>query len=226
MKSILAILAFALSCSSLQAQDPDLFRTWYVNEVQVTDLDPVYIVSDISPEIFPTLTIESNLDFSGDAACNTYFGTWTYDGELFSATELQDSGLECEDEILNNFESAYFSLLDNFYVIDITQESDGLRLRVGTLLLGYAILRDYILPVDDFEKALFNVYPNPVSERLFISSEENVVDGITVYSLFGQQLIRRTGEITSFEVSSLSNGIYLLEIDSKGKRQVKKFIKR
>jgi hypothetical protein len=51
-------------------------------------------------------------------------------------------------------------------------------------------------------------YPNPVKHKLYLNQD---VDEIAVYSVIGQQVMR-AGNVQSLDVSSLPNGIYILNI--------------
>lgn len=54
------------------------------------------------------------------------------------------------------------------------------------------------------------LYPNPVQSELFIKSDENI-SSVEVFSLLGQSVIKTTGK-DSINVSSLSNGIYTVQV--------------
>jgi cyanophycinase-like exopeptidase len=68
------------------------------------------------------------------------------------------------------------------------------------------------------------LYPNPVKNTLYIDGLLN--GNYTIYDTQGR-LIKDSGEINSdgIEVSSLSNGLYLIKITAEGKTSTKKFIK-
>ncbi|MFD1605711.1 T9SS type A sorting domain-containing protein [Flavobacterium artemisiae] len=75
----------------------------------------------------------------------------------------------------------------------------------------------------------FKIYPNPVQNVLYIESPENKIDLIKIYSIDGKEVIRlkNTEHQSSLEIStsSLSHGMYLLEINSEEKKEIQKFIK-
>ncbi|MBR9919439.1 MAG: T9SS type A sorting domain-containing protein [Bacteroidetes bacterium] len=82
------------------------------------------------------------------------------------------------------------------------------------------------------EGASLELYPNPVTDRLFVSTDK--WEGITtcsVYSMRGE-LIRRESFTTPYnqiemDVSTLSSGMYVLEcMDSEGKRLTSTFVKQ
>jgi len=83
-----------------------------------------------------------------------------------------------------------------------------------------------VLNITDFSENSFNVYPNPVSETLFISSENNTVEKLNVYSINGQLILSVKSNTTQLNVSALSNGLYFVEGISENGVAIQKFIKR
>ncbi|HIB48388.1 MAG TPA: T9SS type A sorting domain-containing protein [Flavobacteriaceae bacterium] len=99
--------------------------------------------------------------------------------------------------------------------IDFSCISDPLEVTVN-LVLG----------VNEFDKNSVNLYPNPVTNTLNISSEVSI-DSIVLHSVLGQMLLEKEIGTTSatLDVSNLSNGIYLLTVRSGNQIQTLKFIK-
>ena len=69
------------------------------------------------------------------------------------------------------------------------------------------------------------IHPNPVSDYIYISSNNIVIDSITIYSLTGKEVLEDSKRVNSINVSSLSKGMYFMEIYTDAGRSVKKFIK-
>lgn len=68
------------------------------------------------------------------------------------------------------------------------------------------------------------LYPNPVSDKLFIKSTEQI-ESVTIYNINGQ-LIKRTNEIINgVDVSVLSSGLYMIEIKTNNNTINQKFLK-
>ncbi len=82
-----------------------------------------------------------------------------------------------------------------------------------------------ILAISDIElNEAIAVYPNPVSELLQVDVSEGIVlERIAVFSILGQQLINSTEGIVNF--SSLSQGVYFVEVRTDQGRVTKKVIK-
>lgn len=70
------------------------------------------------------------------------------------------------------------------------------------------------------------VYPNPTSDILFITSENMDIEILTVYSISGKKIIEQTNKTNLIDVSSLSKGMYFLEVVSEKEKGFQKFIKK
>jgi heat shock protein HslJ len=225
MKKLLLLITTIFVCAGAFGQDPDLFRTWYLYELQSSDLSQIHIVSEIDPSIQPFITIEPNLEFSGLGACNTFSGSYSYQlGELTSM-DLSSSIDDCIFPEHNIFEDDYFYFMTYFW-FTINLDGNGLELEIGNPIFGYAIFKDYELSVQDDSLNTLKLSPNPVSDVLSISSEGIVVESLSVYSITGQRIIHIIDPTNQIDVSSLSEGLYLLEITSENGRQIQKFIKK
>ncbi|HBY66315.1 MAG TPA: hypothetical protein DEG69_00210, partial [Flavobacteriaceae bacterium] len=69
-------------------------------------------------------------------------------------------------------------------------------------------------------------YPNPVSETLFISSENNNIEKLNVYSTNGKLILSEIENTKQLDVSTLSNGLYFVEVTSENGTTVQKFVKQ
>jgi len=69
-----------------------------------------------------------------------------------------------------------------------------------------------------------DIYPNPVKDMLYIKTDQQIVDKITieVVSLYGQTLYRTNlnAQGTAINMSGFSKGLYLIKIKSEGEREV------
>ncbi|MBR5147138.1 MAG: leucine-rich repeat domain-containing protein [Bacteroidales bacterium] len=78
------------------------------------------------------------------------------------------------------------------------------------------------------ETASFGIYPNPVSDRLFIETEMNVEE-VVVYDVYGRHQVTETpshqGNMT-VDVKNLSNGIYFVRVKTENGEMVKRFVKK
>ncbi|MCH7783967.1 MAG: T9SS type A sorting domain-containing protein [Bacteroidetes bacterium] len=228
-RPLLLFLAFLFSLQSV-AQNPELFKTWYLYEIEFDLGDPLSI-SNITPSISPILSINTSLDFTGFGACNDFSGNFTYEldsngYEFLTAGNYSNTTLKCINQEHINFEVNYFLYF-----------SSGLPLflQVGQTFLSLEVAPGFllkfqdtpILSISENTKQPVYFYPNPVSNTLFISSENTLIENITVYSVLGEKVMELTAkEINSIDVSSLSEGLYLLEINTPEGRNIQKFIKK
>ena len=101
----------------------------------------------------------------------------------------------------------------------------------GAILTG-SLKVDYItfivlLSHQDSEIADLIVYPNPVQDILRVTSEENL-ESYRIYSVAGGLISEEKIENTNqfIDVSSLTTGVYFIEITSNDQKVMKKIIKR
>ena len=75
--------------------------------------------------------------------------------------------------------------------------------------------------------ASFNVYPNPVNDRLYIETEAEVKE-VVVYDVYGrrQQTTDNGQQTLSIDVTNLSNGVYFVKVVTENGEVVKRFIKK
>ncbi len=65
----------------------------------------------------------------------------------------------------------------------------------------------------------FKIYPNPVSETLFIETNEPIIDYILIFDAYGR-LLKKSQITSSVSVSDFPKGIYWLEILDKYKNRL------
>jgi hypothetical protein len=63
-------------------------------------------------------------------------------------------------------------------------------------------------------KPVFTIYPNPATKNLFISSNNELVNAVTIYNQLGQKVIFKTKPTDKVDVSMLKQGIYVIELVS------------
>lgn len=74
---------------------------------------------------------------------------------------------------------------------------------------------------------LFSIFPNPAKNSLTIEAKKNSVGTVTIFNLTGQEVQseKMIGQRSTLDVSKLKAGIYLLQLVSGDKVEVKKIIK-
>lgn len=69
------------------------------------------------------------------------------------------------------------------------------------------------------------VYPNPVSENVFISVNSGYFFDYSIYNVTGEKLLEGTYQKEGIRIAQLANGLYFMEINHDGNKVTKKFIK-
>ncbi|WP_411895376.1 S8 family serine peptidase [Winogradskyella sp. A2] len=101
-------------------------------------------------------------------------------------------------------------------------------------LLGHGIpdldlAKTIALSIDEDLRTEFSFYPNPVGNELNIQfPEENVNAQLVIYNQLGQRILNTivTNAINTVDVSFMSPGIFILELNSEGNIKTYKFIKK
>lgn len=91
----------------------------------------------------------------------------------------------------------------------------------GNNALAYH-LNQSVLSLDKEELNNFIIFPNPTNGILNISVQ---VEKLTLYNLIGEKLLENNNS-NSINLSNLSDGIYILRIENKGKSSFKKISKK
>ena len=87
-------------------------------------------------------------------------------------------------------------------------------------------LDDLILGTPNVETTTVSYYPNPVEDVLYLNAKE-AIDSVAVYTITGQKVtsISLNANKTEINFSSLSSGVYLLEVTSNGSVENLKIVK-
>jgi len=161
-----------------------------------------------------SLGITTTISVTNNSFTNIYFADSDMDGfgdsnEMLFACTMPNgyvqNNLDCDDTN-NLINPDAEEILDN----GIDENCDGNDLSVST---------------SNLENSNISIYPNPVSHRVFIKS--NNTANLTFRIINDQGQILKTGSLgTSIDVTSLSEGLYLIEITSlkSRHRQFQKFL--
>ena len=228
-KLLLALsLVSTLHCFA-QDPDPNLFQTWYLQDIELEFGPPLHL---IDPPVYPFLVISENLEYSGQGSCNTFTGTYVYDpiNDTMESVEFTRTNIDCVFPNHNQFETQYFTTVRAWLLYEISDDGVGQQLHIYSPLPEIdATFTNYTLSNSDIEKIDITVYPNPVNDLLTISSPNNEILSISVFTINGK-------EIQSFEkmnqnrneisLINLDSGVYFLEIRTDVGRVTKKVVKK
>ena len=73
--------------------------------------------------------------------------------------------------------------------------------------------------------ASFNIYPNPVNDRLYIETESEIEE-VVVYDVYGRQQLAVSGQQSAVSVANLNSGVYFVKVVTSEGETVKRFIKK
>lgn len=228
MKNLYFIFCFSFLGFWMQAQNQEIFDTWYLYKIQPS-WQPDILIADYQPGISPTLTINEDFTYQGFMACNSFFGNFHFlDDDLFF-DEFNSTDNSCETEDLNDFEIYYAYLFLGeehfpmwFYQNNQTGELELIFGSNSTDQITYYFSKSPILGLDDIEINSFKVYPNPALDVIRI---ENAKPNSTyqIYSVNGEIVL--SGQLNLqgiIDLKMLPSGNYFLQMD----KQTTKFIKK
>ncbi|HBC03819.1 MAG: hypothetical protein CL528_03520 [Aequorivita sp.] len=235
MKHIILFLTISFFQSSF-AQDIKLFdNIWYLHNLSIggnnyipPSNDEVNFVSlnFFEPDQMETMVcdvLSADVNFTGLDQFNLFNAGSTFD--------------DCQIQANTDFEILY---LDNFFEAHLNDdfnyfiEIDGNDEKILTITNSsndQAIYGDHILSSQDFYSSQFAILPNPAKNELFLTSKyTSGTLTLKIFNIEGKLLSNQTLEVanqTSIDVSSLTSGIYFLNIeDENGNTTTKKFIKQ
>ncbi|PVW17418.1 T9SS type A sorting domain-containing protein [Marixanthomonas spongiae] len=242
MKKIFLLFAMALLgfASIGQQPNPDVIKQWYLHAITIDGID--YSPADYG--FYPDIVFEENggivnfvietpnsvgclfenIDFSENPAFFQLLENWN----CLTQLKCLDGPEGPCNQIYGMHADFYFNTLQTPLNYTLTYNEDETQTLVvvnndgDTSLYG----SEPLLSTPSFSETPFAVYPNPVSETLFISSENNIVQRISVFSINGKLILSEKGNTQQLDVSALSHGLYFLEIASENKTAIQKFIKR
>ena len=107
-----------------------------------------------------------------------------------------------------------------FYVVAFNDETESEPSEICTVIVkGDAI---------EETNASFNVYPNPVNDKLYIEAETEIEE-VVVYDVYGRHQVTETpshqGNL-SVDVTDLNSGVYFVKVVTENGEAVQRFVKK
>ena len=88
------------------------------------------------------------------------------------------------------------------------------------------IFVDKSLGINENNKQVVNIYPNPVKDNLTLGTNSNTEQRLEIINLFGQTVYSiYINKKATINTSALANGVYILKLSSDKETVVKKFVK-
>lgn len=130
-----------------------------------------------------------------------------------------------EDYIIDEWTWVDLSSLTNIYGLDFKLTSSDFNAG-GILTPSYFAMDNFdgtVAGIESYETE-FSVYPNPTNNELNISVENNST--IKLLDLTGKLINTSNSSMTTWDVSNLENGIYILSIENNGVITTQKIVKQ
>ena len=128
-----------------------------------------------------------------------YLGTATME-DLPISLELPEHGIYC------------------FYVVAVNLVGESEPSNVACVNYGNVGVEE--------NEASFNIYPNPVSDRLVIETEANI-EAVTIYTVTGVVVYSEVDyNNNTIDVSDFANGVYIMKVRTENGEAVQRFIKK
>ena len=100
---------------------------------------------------------------------------------------------------------------------------------------GYGEVEDYTIVIgngaaqgiaggNDFSNSEITLYPNPTNHKLNIALQDAIGKDYVIYNVMGQ-VVGKGAFTETLDVSSLQNGVYMLEVNTEETKMMKRFIK-
>ena len=234
MKHFLLILSMLCALESF-AQDPQLLEnTWYLEFIVISgeELPPpgeegeaTVIPMDISLVDFNTVVCDSHacseIDFIGG-------------NDSFTLNSCVTGILGCEFNENEAYQNLYFydffnaDFPPNTFDYSITTVGDKKTLTLTSSDGDQAIYSNQLLAVEDQQLVDINIFPNPVTDILKLSTPINELISIHIYNINGQNVANfenKTQGLNEINIAGLDSSIYFLIVRTDNGLLTKRIIK-
>jgi len=215
MKKLTIIISvlYSLNCFS-QEPNPLLFQTWYLSQ-HVGDFSPSFNVSEIDPPITPTLTISDDLNFTGEGACNGFFGSFSnMTSDYLDTSNLVSTLSICGSQTHELFELNYFDFLRYPVYYNIYPQGQDYTLILSSPLMAYEIFQNFPLNTTEFDSEKITIYPNPTDATIYLNLKQLLASKIEVVNSIGQIVKTIDSDFDALNIADLNSGVYILRIDT------------
>jgi 1,4-alpha-glucan branching enzyme len=107
---------------------------------------------------------------------------------------------------------------------EVTDTNMSITLEAGEFIVFANETTSETLSVEEVQKEVINVYPNPATTQFAINTGANSVE---VYSINGKQVAKFNGNFSAnhrFDVSTLTSGLYLLKVQNENSTSTTKLL--
>lgn len=190
-----------------------------------------YLLYDFSLELGDTVTIYTTLPGNGDLNFNPFQATVSlvdtfvdlnniHRKRLFLNTQMAPSNVLVGPWIEGIGGETGFVPISNNISIVLTPNllcawNDGVQIYTND---SYDSCYYRWISVETFEKASFDIFPNPVVDEVVIRSKTHPIQSVKLYDLRGNVLLHQQNndnvEEVTLNISGFASGVYVLRIES------------
>ncbi|MCH2196460.1 T9SS type A sorting domain-containing protein [Kordia sp.] len=217
----------------MTAQNPDVIGTWYIINV-INDFQPItYTQPPITTEVasikfLDTTDAVNAIGFSGcnnfqveaDVSADTMFGY----GDIFLSNFSSEMNY-CSDAY-DNWEGRFYWILDNYNQYYLSSSNGVDYLSIENPIFSGIYMQNQPLSVTQNSLTKIHMYPNPVTDVLFITNTALQIKSFVIYNTQGQKIKEINNHNNSLDVSTLSKGLYFLDILTSTGKFTEKFMKK
>jgi hypothetical protein len=186
----------------------------------------------------PPLSLTGGIEYNVTSIFNTFGGNGSLEAfivDAASSTATQIATLFSQTDIVPQGEFATLETLAYQEMNSFTPGTDGDYFiayhSFGPASSGFILLFDSnlesLLSVDEFQSNLFTHFYNKTTDILSLESSSSAFDNVYLYNILGQQVKTQRLNNTSetVDMSSLTDGVYLVQVTLQGKTKTIKIIK-
>lgn len=132
--------------------------------------------------------------------------------DIFSSGFVKESlenlaGQGSQVEAITSYKTGKYYISREFFSTTIS----GIPFTFPQKLYEFTDQRDFLLSTQKNDLENLKITPNPTSEKIFINSK-NTIQKVLIFNALGKQILDVKSDKKEIDISSFSNGIYLLKV--------------
>ncbi|HYD91018.1 MAG TPA: T9SS type A sorting domain-containing protein, partial [Flavobacterium sp.] len=199
--------------------------TTYSSEVElsVTEVTANTLLA-VNDDFSATTILEGTEGLAGDVTANDLFNGEPANDLLIAIALTEDGGIEGVAIDSDGNLSVPATALDGTYTVtySICEAADDTNCSTATAI----VVVTAVAGVADHDAINVTLYPNPATDMLYLHAGKDIlVQGIEIYNMQGRRMLSFTGGSETFNISSLSAGIYMVQVKTDKGLAINKLVK-
>lgn len=192
-------------------------------ELSVTEVTANTLLA-VNDDFSATTILEGTGGFAGDVTANDLFNGEPANDLLIAIALTVDGGIEGVAIDSDGNLSVPATALDGTYTVtySICEAADDTNCNTATAI----VVVTAVAGVAGHDAINVTLYPNPAADMLYLQAGKDIlVQGIEIYNMQGRRMLSFTGESETFNISSLSAGIYMVQVKTDKGLAINKLVK-